>query len=106
MEFIDLLLNYFIGLLLGLPCVVAVGEFALDKAGAKNMAILQIILQFFWLPVAIGYFGFESGSNMSKGPIFSPYWGIIKYQALHYLVWVFISYQLDRYDRRRQALKK
>jgi hypothetical protein len=55
MEFIDLLLNYFIGAIF---CIITIGlvtSFVQDKKGHKDLVLLQMTLQIFLVPMCINF---------------------------------------------------
>jgi hypothetical protein len=106
MEFIDLLLNYFIGAVFCIITIAIVNTFAQDKKGNKDLVLLQMTLQLFLVPLCIKLLKIPPSSSIVRGPVFAPFVGAIKYQALHYILWILFAYYLDKYDRRRQALKK
>jgi len=97
MELLDIALNYILGIFLGIICLMTTMSFPKNKkdiATIRDWGLLQIILHFIFVPFVIIIFGLESGSNMSKGPVISPFWGAIPFQFLHYIIWAVIAYNL------------
>ena len=108
MGFIDLILNYIIGTFFGFMSLMATMAFFIhkeDRANIRDLGLVNIVLHYVYVIVVIIVFGFQTGTNTSTGPLFSPYWGAIPFQALHYIIWAIIAYRMSIKQNQKKKKK-